>query len=135
MAERFVSETTFHVRYVETDAQGFVHHSNYIAYFEEGRSAYARQRGRSYADFETQGYFLVVAEISVRYLKPARYDQQIIVRTWIAEMKSRALTYHYEVVAADTGDVLVTGVSRHICTTRDGKVARIPDDWRSWAEA
>lgn len=132
MSERFISETTFHVRYVETDAQGIVHHGNYITYFEEARSDYLRQRGRSYRLFEEQGFFLVVAEVSVRYARAARYDQRLTVRAWISELKSRGLTYEYEVLDAETREVLVTGFTRHLCVTRDGKIARIPDDWRQW---
>jgi acyl-CoA thioester hydrolase len=133
MSQPFVSETTFHVRYAETDAQGFVHHASYIVYFEEGRSDYIRQRGRSYAEFEEKGYFLIVAELGVRYVKAARYDQRITVRAWIAERKSRSLTYNYEILDAETREVLVTGFTKHLCITRDGSIARIPDEWRSWA--
>lgn len=131
--DRFVAETTFFVRYAETDAMRVVHHASFIVYFEEGRSSYARQRGSDYAHFEEQGYFLVVSEVGARYLKPAVYGQQISVRCWIQEMKSRALTFAYEIVVAATREVLVTGFSKHICVTRDGQVAKLPESWRSWA--
>jgi len=134
MADPFIAETTFHVRYAETDAQQVVHHANYLVYFEEGRSDYIRQRGRSYAEFEQQGFYLVVTEVTARYVKAARYDQLLTIRTWIAEMKSRALTYQYEVIDTDTREVLVTGISKHICITREGRVAKIPDEWRQWIE-
>ncbi|MFN8371665.1 MAG: thioesterase family protein [Anaerolineae bacterium] len=134
MADPFIAETTFHVRYAETDAQQVVHHANYLVYFEEGRSDYIRQRGRSYADFEQAGFYLVVTEVTARYVKAARYDQLLTIRTWIAEMKSRALTYQYEVVDTNTREVLVTGVSKHLCITREGRVAKIPDEWRQWIE-
>lgn len=131
-SDRFVAETSFHVRYAETDAMGIVHHASYIVYFEEGRSNYARQRGSDYADFERSGYYLTVAEVSARYLQPARYGTRLIVRCWIASMQSRALTFAYEIVDAGTGDVCVTGHSRHICITHDGRVATLPDAWRAW---
>ena len=129
----FVAETTFYTRYAETDAMGIVHHASYIVYFEEGRSNYARQRGSDYASFERSGFYLTVAEVGARYSQPARYSQRLTVRCWLAEMKSRSLTFNYEIVDADSGDVLVTGFSRHICITHDGQVARIPDSWRAWA--
>jgi acyl-CoA thioester hydrolase len=134
MTQTFISETTFHVRYAETDAQQVVHHANYIVYFEEGRSDYIRQRGRSYAEFEREGYFLIVAEVGARFLKPARYDQRLTVRTWIAEIKSRAMTYNYEIVETATREVLVTGFSKHICINRAGAVTKIPEEWRKWIE-
>lgn len=130
--DRFVAETTFHVRYAETDAMGIVHHASYLVYFEEGRSNYARQRGSDYASFERGGHYLAVSEVSARYIKPARYDARVTVRCWIGEMKSRTLTFEYEIVHTETDDVLVTGFSKHICITHDGQVVKIPEAWRRW---
>jgi acyl-CoA thioester hydrolase len=131
--DRFVAEATFHVRYAETDAMGIVHHASYIVYFEEGRSNYARQRGSNYAGFERGGHYLAVAEVSARYLRSARYDDRVTVRCWIGDMKSRTLTFEYEIVEAATGEVLVTGFSKHICITHDGQVVKLPETWRHWA--
>lgn len=128
----FVAETTLRVRYKETDMMGFVHHSNYLAYFEEGRSEYARQRGTPYSEFERAGYLLTVTEVNIRYVKPAYYEQVISVRAWVTALKSRGMTFAYEIVEQSSGDVLVTGETRHICITRDGQVARMPDMWREW---
>ncbi len=134
-ADRFVAETTLHVRYAETDAMGIVHHASYIVYFEEGRSHYARQRGSDYATFERSGYYLTVTEVSARYLKPAYYDQRLVIRCWIEEMKSRGLTFSYEIVAEEGQELLVTGFSKHICITHEGQIARLPEVWREWAKA
>jgi acyl-CoA thioester hydrolase len=133
--ERFTAETTLHIRYAETDAMGITHHAAYIVFFEEGRSAYARQRGYPYSNVEKDGYFLTVTEINARYIKPAVYDQQITIKTQISEMKSRAMTFEYEIVSAETGEKLVTGHSKHVCVTRDGRVERIPDIWRAWGDS
>ncbi len=132
--DRFVAETTFHVRYAETDAMRIVHHSSYIVYFEEARSDYTRQRGSDYANFEKEGVFLSVVEVNARYVRPARYGQQITVRTWIEALQSRGLTFVYEVLNPVTGEVHVTGSTRHICINRDGQVVRIPEAWLNWAE-
>ncbi len=129
-ADRFVAETTFHVRYVETDAMGIVHHSNYLAYFEEARSHYSRVRGIDYAEFERSGYWLAVSEVFVRYRVPARYAQLIMTRCWVEELKSRSITFGYEVVDAATGTLLVTGRTSHICINHQGQVSKIPDAWR-----
>ncbi|MFN8377110.1 MAG: thioesterase family protein [Anaerolineae bacterium] len=131
-ATAFVCETSFNVRYAETDAMGFVHHASHIVYFEEGRSAYARARGASYAEFEKTGHYLVVAEVNARYAKAARYDQRLTVRTWIAERKSRGVTFQYEIVEAETGELLVTGISKHICINHEGRPALLPEAWRAW---
>ncbi len=127
--DRFVSENTFYVRYAETDAMGIVHHSVYIVYFEEARSHFSRVVGASYADFERSGYWLTVAEVHARYIVPTRYGQQITARCWIDELKSRGVTFGYELVDAATGTVCVTGYSRHVCINHQGQVCHVPTDW------
>ena len=120
----FVSETPLRVRYAETDAMGIVHHTAYIVWFEAGRSDWMRQQGYSYANFEKAGYLLPLSEVGARFMLPARYDEEVVVRTWVAELRSRKLTFHYEVVR--DGAVLVTGFSAHIVTDRDGRVTTFP---------
>lgn len=133
-AARFLAETSFYVRYAETDAMGIVHHASYIVYFEEGRSHYARQRGSDYAGFERSGHYLAVAEVNARYIKPARYGDRLTIRCWIEDMKSRGLTFSYEIVNA-AGELCVTGSSKHICITHNGEVARLPETWRAWGNS
>lgn len=130
--DQYVAEASLYVRYAETDAMGIVHHSSYIVYFEEGRSHYARQRGSDYASIERSGIYLTVTEINARYIKPAVYGQLLTVRCWIGEMRSRGLTFEYEILDAATREILVRGHSKHICITRDGAVTRIPETWRAW---
>lgn len=127
--DRFVSENTFFVRYAETDAMAIVHHAAYIVYFEEARSHYSRVQGASYADFERSGYWLTVGEVHARYSVPARYGQQLIARCWIDELKSRGLTFAYEIVDAETKSVHVTGYSKHVCINHEGRVSKIPEAW------
>lgn len=118
--------TTFHVRYAETDAMGIVHHSAYIVWFEEGRSAYMRAIGLPYSQVEKMGYYFTVVEVHARYLVPARYDERVRVETWISDLKSRGLTFSYRVVRDADGERLVEGYSRHICIDHQGNIRRIP---------
>jgi len=127
-----IVETSFHVRYAETDAMGIVHHASYIVYFEEGRSAYIRHHGTSYAEFEQQGFYLAVTGINARYHKPARYDDLITIRTWVSQTRSRGLTFTYELINANT-ERLVTGTSEHICLDRQGNITKMPEDWLLWS--
>lgn len=129
-----VHEITFHVRYAETDQMGVAHHTAYLVWFEEGRSDYMRARGASYQAFEREGFFLPVVECYARYVAPARYDRRVTVRTWVSELKSRSLTFEYEVVDTETGEVLATGFTRHLCTDRTGRPRRIPESWRAKLE-
>ena len=127
-----VVETTFYVRYAETDQMGIVHHAAYVVWLEEGRSTWLRTHGRSYAQFEAEGLMLAVSELQVRYKQPARYDQCVTIRCWIAEVRSRQVQFNYEIIAADTATVLVTGYTKHICIDRQGNVAKIPRDWQQF---
>ncbi len=124
-----LTETTFHVRFAETDMMGVVHHAMYVVYFEEGRSELSRQRGIPYSALEAMGYSLAVSELQVRYVASARYDDFITVRTWLEALRSRGMTFGYEVINPVTGQVLVTGLSKHICVDRDGQVRRLPEEW------
>ena len=130
--DSFLCETTFHVRYAETDAMGFVHHAVYLVWFEEGRSEFIRAQGWSYADIERSGYFLVASDLRAKYLKAARYDQRVTVQTWLAQVKSRQLTFACRVLASDSGDELFKASLKLTCLNGDGAITRIPDSWGLW---
>lgn len=125
-----VSETTFRVRYAETNQMGIVHHAAYVVWLEERRSHYIRAQGNSYTQFEQEGVSLAVTELHIRYGQAARYDQRVTVRCWIEEVKSRQVTFGYEVLDAETGGIFASGRSKHICIDRQGRVTTIPDQWR-----
>lgn len=131
--EEGVSESVVRVRYAETDAMGIVHHSQYVIWFEVGRSNFMRATGFTYADVERAGFFFRIAEIGARYLAPAFYDELIVIRTWLSRLESRAITFSYAVVrpADEAGDqaeaTLVTGFTRLICTDAQGRVRRLPE--------
>ena len=120
-------ESLIRVRYAETDAMGVVHHSSYIVWFELARTEWLEARGFSYAEFEATGYYLVVTEIGARYLRPARYGHDVIVRAELAEAKSRGLRFDYEVRHGATQEKLMSGFSRHILTDHQGAIRKFPE--------
>lgn len=120
--------STFRVRYVESDQMGIVHHSNYVIWFEQGRTDYMRDIGVSYAQLERDGVFLAVAELQVRYGAPARYDDEIRVLTRVERVQSRAVTFAYEVQRSETGERLATGSTRLIATDAAGVTRTLPKD-------
>ena len=132
--DRLVVETSFHVRYAETDAMGVVHHATYLVYFEEGRSQYMRDIGSDYAKIEASGYQLPVTEVNVRYAGSLRYGELVKVRTWVDENRSRQLRFAYEVMGVENEQVLVTGFTRHVWTDAEGNVTRAPSDWNRLLE-
>jgi len=128
MGDNDVIETTLRVRYAETDAMGIVYHTNYIVWFEVGRGEFMRQRGGDYREFEEQGLYLPVTEVDARFLSPARYDDLVVVKTSVAKVRSRSVTMYYEVLMQETGQLLVTGHTKHFCTDQEGRVRRFPRD-------
>src|SRR2546423_1153023 len=90
------AESRTRVRYKDTDQMAIAHHSNYIVWFEIGRTDLCRQAGVPYSAIEERGYLLVVAEIGCRYRTPYRYDDEVVIRTSLAEAGSRAMRFDYE---------------------------------------
>lgn len=133
-SERQVCQTTIRIRYAETDNMGLVHHAVYLVWFEEGRSAYIRERGWSYADIEGSGYFLVAAELNARYLKSTHYDQLVTVKTWIEAVQSRAMTFGCEIVETSSGAIAFSASLKLICVDSKGQIKRMPPTWRPWLQ-
>lgn len=123
-------EARFRVRYFETDAMGIVHHAAYITWFEEGRSAFTRAFGYPYSRMEQEGISLAVAEVSARYHRPARYDDEVLVLASLTQLGSRGMTFSYEVRRAADGELLVTGASKHISVDAQGRVRTLPSALR-----
>ena len=117
-------ETLIRVRYADTDTMGVVYYGTYPIYFEVGRAEYMRAKGCTYKEFEGTGFHLVVVNMEAKYHSNATYDDLITVRTSISELKSRGLTFHYEIFR--DGALIVEGKTRHICTNSDKKTVVMP---------
>lgn len=134
MATDFPSEwttTKFRVRYAETDQMGVVYHANYLVWFEIGRTDFCRQQGFAYREMEAQdGLYIVVAEVKCRYKAPARYDDEITVKTRLSTCRKRVLVFDYEVYRADGGELLAGGETVHVITDRDGHPRALPEKYR-----
>ena len=94
----FSSDTQIRVRYAETDQMGVVYHSNYFPYFESARAESIRQLGFTYADMEKMGVIMPVVDVHCRYLRPARYDDLLTIRTILKELPvHHKIEFHHEV--------------------------------------
>jgi acyl-CoA thioester hydrolase len=125
-----VKETEIRVRFAETDMMGIVHHSNYLIYLEAARIDFTHQINAPYADLEAGGHSLAVTDIEIRYHAPARFDELITVYTWIADMRSRLITFAYEIVNDHKSrQLLVSAKTKLICVDHQNQVRRIPDSW------
>ncbi|MFN2454601.1 MAG: acyl-CoA thioesterase [Pyrinomonadaceae bacterium] len=125
-------ETKLRVRYSETDKMGIVYHANFLVWFEIGRTEFCRARGFSYREMEENAdAFLVVAESYCRYKAPARYDDELIVRTHITEQRRRSLRFGYEIVRVSDNVVIAEGETGHVVTDSQNRVRSFPPEYNA----
>jgi acyl-CoA thioester hydrolase len=124
--------TRLRVRYAETDQMGVVYYANYLVWMEVGRVELCKALGFRYLDMELEdGVLLAVVEAQCRYLHPARFDEEVIVETRIAEANTRLVGFAYEMRLADGQRKLATGSTRHIFCNREMKRVRLPENYRA----
>ncbi len=93
-------QTSFRVRYAETDQMGVVYYSNYLVWMEVARVAYCRAVGFEYRDMEHQdGAFLAVTEANCKYRVPARFDDEVCITCWVSESRSRSVCFPMKCIA------------------------------------
>lgn len=118
-------ETQIRVRYQDADPMGFLHHANYFAYFEIGRTELLRASGGNYRRMEEDGTYAVVVKAQCTYHKPARYDDMLIVRTRITRVTPAKIEHEYQVFRE--GEQLATGHVVLALVNREGVVQRVPE--------
>ncbi len=127
-----VAESRIKVRYAETDQMGVAYYANYLVWFEVGRSQYCNDCGFSYRDMEQEtGLFLIVAEARCRYRTPARYEDELVVRTRVSELTRRTIKFSYEIERAD-GEPVAAGDTLHVLITKAGRPSSFPEKYLSW---
>lgn len=111
---------------------GVAYYSNYLVWFEVGRSDFCRDRGFSYAEMEarTQAY-LAVVEARCRYHSPALYDEVLQIRTSIESLRKRVLNFQYEIIKKNNGILVATGSTTHIVLDKNGKPKTLPAEYAS----
>jgi acyl-CoA thioester hydrolase len=125
-----VAETRLRVRYAETDQMGVVYHSNHFVWFEVGRVEFLRQLGLTYKDMEREDQcHIAVVDARCRYKAPALYDDEIVVRTHLKNIREKMIHFGYEVVRATDGTLLAEGETTHIVIDRDMKITVIPEKY------
>jgi acyl-CoA thioester hydrolase len=125
-----ICESRLRVRYAETDQMGVVYHSNHFIWFEIGRVELMRQLGFSYRDMEqNDGCFIAVVDARCRYKAPAHYDDEIIVRTHLKNVRESVVHFGYELVRADDGTLLAEGETTHIVTDAQMNATPLPEKY------
>lgn len=120
------------VSYGETDRMGYAYYGHYPHWFERARGQFIRERGMSYAAVEARGVWLPVRDMAVRYLRPAHYDEDIVVRAGVAAWGRASVTFVYQVFGQVGGPpeatvLLAAGETLHACTSPQGRPIPVPD--------
>lgn len=113
------------VRYVETDQMGIVHHSVYFHWMEVGRTDYLRKRGLPYSKMEESGIRMPLIEASAKYLTPAKYDNEILVKTRLKGFSQIKFTFEYEIIRKIDRRVIALGMTKHIASDHQNKPKRV----------
>ena len=129
MLQRGYGETRVRVRYAETDQMGVVYHANYLVWFEVGRVEFIRQTGLDYATMEREGALIAVVDVSARYKAPARYDEELLVRTTLAGFRGSIVKFRYAILRAADEALLCEGETTHIVVGRDMKKRDLPEKY------
>lgn len=114
------------MRYEETDAMGVVYYGNYLTWFEVGRTDLLRQHGATYREIERDQVYLPVVEAQCRYLRPARYDDLIDIRTKASRPGKVRLRFDYSLSRAEDDTILAEGSTVHVATDASGRIQRLP---------
>jgi len=118
----------FRVRYSETDKMGYCYYGNYASYFEVARVEALREIGLSYADLEERGVGLPVKDYSVAFKRPAKYDDEIEVRTKVHAMDGLSLGFSYETLDKDGALLNHAETTLVFVDLKTGRPMRVPDD-------
>ena len=131
-AAKVVNETRLRVRYAETDQMGVVYHSNHFIWFEVGRVELLRQLGFNYKDMERDDdCYIAVVDARCRYKAPAHYDDEIVVRTCLKNLREKMVHFGYELVRDKTGELIAEGETTHIIANSQMQPRLLPEKYMS----
>ena len=116
------AETRIITRYSETDQMGIIHHSNYAVWFEAGRTDFFKKIGFSYKEIEGRGILLPLYEMNCKFKSPARYEDEITIKTSLKEITKVRVIFSYKVINDLDGKLLSLGETMHGWTNRDLKL-------------
>jgi acyl-CoA thioester hydrolase len=129
--QKLTGETRLRVRYAETDQMGVVYHSNFVVWFEVGRVELLRQLGFRYRDMErNDDCHIAVVDVRCRYKAPARYDDEIVIRTELKNVRESLLHFGYEISRVEDGTLLAEGETTHIVVNRNFERTSLPEKYQ-----
>jgi acyl-CoA thioester hydrolase len=132
LATNLIEVARYRVIFADCDPMRIMYYGSYFRLFEIGRAELFRRLGHPFPEYIARGLYLAVIETSCRYVKPARYDDQLIIRAGVTEVGRARLEIGYEVTALD-GDLVAHGSTVHAVLNEDGRPQRIPPEFRNAA--
>ena len=123
----YTSITKYRILYADTDMMGVVYYGNYGRLFEMGRTELLRVNGLAYRKLEEAGTFFVVAELSIKFRQPARYDEKLQLETSCSGVTASRVEHTYKLTQGCDGVILAEGSSVLACIDGQGKIRRIPE--------
>lgn len=133
------NSTTIRVRYKDTDQMGVVYNGNYFTWFEIGRVEFLRSLGIRYLDLEKMGVYIAVAEAYCKYIRPAKYDDEVVIKTKIRRLTDVRLEFDYSLYRKENNEILATGYTVHAFVDKDIKPINLKkkheDIWKLLEEA
>jgi len=127
-----VTEERIRVRYGETDQMGHAYYANYLYWFEQARGAWCRARGWTYKQMEEKGYKIPCVEAHTEYKGEVQYDDLIIVKVWVSELRRASIRFDYEIINTTAGKVTTTGYTWHVLIGSARKAVTMPQEIREW---
>lgn len=124
----FTAENQIRIHYALTDQMGVVYHGHYAQFYEIGRAEWLRKLHYSYKDIEAMGIIMPVVDIHSRFLRPAKYEDLITVKTILKEMPlHHKIVFHHEIYD-EAGALLNTGdVTLYFMDAKTMKRCEMPD--------
>jgi acyl-CoA thioester hydrolase len=125
-----ITEERIRVRYGETDMMGHAYYANYLFWFEQGRGAWCRDRGFTYKQLEGMGFMIPCVEAHVRYKGEVVYDDWMVVRVWVSEIRRAAMRFDYEIFNETKNKLTTEGYTWHVLMAKERKAVSIPPNVR-----
>jgi acyl-CoA thioester hydrolase len=129
----YINKAKITVRYVETDKMGIVHHSNYYAWFEVGRTEFIKHCGMGYGDMEVAKVMMPLIETHCKYIEGAKYEDEITIETWIEEMNGAKVIFNYSAIRDRDKKVLAKGSTVHAFVNEEFRIINLkkkrPEIW------
>ncbi|AVK50915.1 4-hydroxybenzoyl-CoA thioesterase [Clostridium sp. MF28] len=121
----YISETKIVVRYAETDKMGIVHHSNYFIWFEAGRTDFIKGSNISYSEMEENGILIPLAESNCKYIIGAKYEDELIIKTWVKQLTPVKVEFNYSVIRENDQKEISKGSTLHVFVNNDFKIINL----------